>query len=234
MSPVITPFENNLYIAARILLWICLTLAIIFPFLYHYTSKGTWSFTPIGRHVMQFRTVFALLLLFTALSVFVPFIVTVGAALVLYSVTLLILAQQIRFLIKPKVMDPQDLLDADPDVAPQESRLLIRQENPPVKSRPVVIMMSILAALQMLFGGLAALNLPDGSYSATVLTVGAFGTLAVAAAQFGLQFYVQNLVTPHVDVAAYKNDSGNIVAGPAAPPEGQPVDVVDEDTHRLH
>jgi hypothetical protein len=49
-----------------------------------------------------------------------------------------------------------------------------------------------------------------------------------------VQFYVQNLVTPQVDVAAYRNAEGNIVSGPAAPPVEQPVDVVDENSNRLH
>lgn len=224
-----SPLAETLYIVMRILLWVSTVLAFVFPYLYHRRTQGTWSFTPIGRHVMQFRLLFAVLLLATAVSVYLPVVPILVVAIVLYIGVLAVLIQQIVFVIVPNKMDPEDLLD-DPAGDPQarKAALLIREETP-VKSRPVVIVMSILGALQFLFGGLAALNLPDASYNATVLTVGAFGTLFVAAAQFGMQFYVQNLVTPHEDVASYRDKTGTLVSGPAAPPEGEPVDVVHED-----
>lgn len=221
------------YVIYRVMLWCAVVLGMTFPVLYHITTRGTWSFTPIGRHIMRTRAVFALLLLFTAISVFIPAGVTLTAAIILFAATIWTFIEQIKFVVNPRSMDPKDVLD-EPVPSTVGSRLLIREEPPPMKSRPVVITMSILAALQFLFGGLVTLNLPDDSYNATILTVGAFGTLAVAAAQSGIQFYVQNLVTPHVDVAAFRDHHGEIVAGPAAPPEGSPVDVVDEDTGRLH
>jgi small basic protein len=222
------------YVIMRIMLWVATALALIFPFLYHFYSRGAWAPTPIGRHIMQFRATIALALLLTAASPFMPLEVALTAAVVLYGGIIAVLITQIKFILNPEAMDPQDILSDEP-LPPTKVHSLILQQEPTVKkSRPVVITMSILAALQFLFGGLTALNLPDGSYNSTVLTIGAFGTLAVAASQVGIQFYVQNLVTPQVDVAAYRDDTGNIVAGPAAPPEGAPVDVVDEDTDRLH
>jgi hypothetical protein len=221
------------YITFRILLWVCALLSVVFPFLYHRQTRGTWSFTPIGRHIMSFRALFALMLVFTVLSVFVPVWVTTTAGVVLFTLAVGVLIEQIRFVLVPQTMDPDDVLVEDYTHAGHASRLLYREDTE-VKSRPVVITMSILAALQFLFGGLVTLNLPDESYNATVLTVGAFGTLLVAAAQTGVQFYVQNLVTPQVDVAAYRDSSGQIVSGPAAPPAEVPVDVVNEDTRRLH
>ena len=79
------------------------------------------------------------------------------------------------------------------------------------KSRPVLITFSILAGLQVLTGA-AALG--------DVIGDQAFGLLAivVAAIQVGMTFYVQNQVTPAEDVAAYVDQAGNTVAGPAAPP----------------
>ena len=228
-----SPYVEVTYVAYRILLWVCAVLALAFPLLYHYNTRGTWSFTPIGRHIMRFRALFSLLLLFTAVSSFVPPWVTTTAAVVLFTAAIAVLIEQIRFVLIPEAMDPDDVLHERPTQAGYASRLLYR-EDPPMKSRPVVITMSILAGLQFLFGGLVTLNLPDESYSVTVLTIGAFGTLAVAAAQTGIQFYLQNLVTPQVDVAAYRNSEGNIVSGPAAPPTEQPVDVVDENSNRLH
>lgn len=229
-----SPYAENGYYIARVLLWIAAVLGIVFPFLYHHSTRGSWSFTPIGRHIMGTQAVFALMLLFTALALYVPVEVTITAGLLLYMLAIGAFIMQIIFIINPKTMDPQNVLD-DPDSSSRTSRLLIRKDPPMQKSRPVVITMSILAGLQMLFGGLATLNLPNsGSYSEVALTVGAIGTLVVAAAQFGVQFYVQNLVTPQVDVAAYRTKTGQIVAGPAAPPEGENVDVVDEDTNRLH
>jgi hypothetical protein len=227
-----SPYVEITYITYRILLWVCALLSIVFPLLYHVKTQGTWSFTPIGRHIMQFRALFAGMLVFTALSVLVPTWVTSTAAVVLFTLALVVLIQQIKFVLDPDAMDPDGVL-VENTQAGATSRLLYREETE-VKSRPVVITMSILAGLQFLFGGLVTLNLPDESYSLTVLTVGAFGTLCVAAAQTGVQFYVQNLVTPQVDVAAYRNAEGNIVSGPAAPPVEQPVDVVDENSNRLH
>lgn len=88
------------------------------------------------------------------------------------------------------------------------------------KSRPVLIIFSILAALQVLSGASALADLVGKE---------AFGifVLVVAAIQVGMTFYVQNQVTPVNDVAAYVDEDGNVVAGPASPPvNGTVVDVV--------
>lgn len=90
------------------------------------------------------------------------------------------------------------------------------------KSRPVLITFSILAGLQVLTGA-AALGDIIGQQAFGLLVLG------VAAVQVGLTFYVQNQVTPTGDVAAYVDQKGNTVAGPASPPEvldGAAVDVV--------
>jgi hypothetical protein len=77
------------------------------------------------------------------------------------------------------------------------------------KSRPVLIVFSILAGLQVLTGA-AALG--------DVIGDQAFGLFAilVAAVQVGMTFYVQNQTVPVMDVAAYQNSKGQVVAGPAA------------------
>ena len=68
------------------------------------------------------------------------------------------------------------------------------------KNEPVLLAMSILAGLQFLFGGAAAssiiMDLP------AVALICAFGSLGVAAAQTGIQFYVRGQVTPVNDAAA--------------------------------
>ena len=76
------------------------------------------------------------------------------------------------------------------------------------KSRPVLIVFSILAGLQVLTGA-AALG--------DVIGQEAFGLFAigVAAVQVGMTFYVQNMTVPQGDVAAYVNSRGDVVAGPA-------------------
>lgn len=208
------------YVVARIMLWIAVVLGAAFPILYHFNTRGTWSFTPIGRHIMEFRTLFFLLLLTTALSPYMPVEVVLTLAIILYGCTLAVLISQTRYVLDPKSMDPEDVLDTEPSTHAKAQRLLVREETSTMKSRPVVITMSLLAALQMLFGGITTLNLPDGSYNEVALTIGAIGTLIVASAQFGVQFYVQNLVTPMQDVAAFRDNTGQIVAGPAAPPAG--------------
>lgn len=76
------------------------------------------------------------------------------------------------------------------------------------KSRPVIITMSILGGLQLFFG---TAGLADVLPAAVVFIAIAL----VAAAQFGLQFYVQNAVVPSEDVLAYKDAKGIVVAGDA-------------------
>lgn len=88
------------------------------------------------------------------------------------------------------------------------------------KSRPVIIIFSILAGLQILSnaGGLSEV------LGAKIFFL--FGIL-VAATQVGMTFYVQNTVTPNQDVAAYANKDGQVVAGPAAGvTNGKTVEVV--------
>ena len=58
-----------------------------------------------------------------------------------------------------------------------------------MKSRPVLIVMSVLAGLQVLAGG-AVLSDVVGQ------TVAGMAVLTVAAAQAGMAFYVQGKVTP--------------------------------------
>jgi hypothetical protein len=87
------------------------------------------------------------------------------------------------------------------------------------KSRPVLIVFSILAGLQILTAG-AALGDTIGKDAAGLIV------LAVAAVQGGMSFYVQGQVVPQEDVAALQNEAGIVVAGPAAgPTNGTPVDV---------
>lgn len=80
------------------------------------------------------------------------------------------------------------------------------------RSRPVLIVFSILAALQVLTGSLAL---------GEVIGPQAFGLFAilVAAVQVGMTFFVQNQVVPTDAVAAYVDPAGRTVAGPASPRE---------------
>ncbi len=88
------------------------------------------------------------------------------------------------------------------------------------KSHPVLVGNSILATLQVLAGA-AALGDILGQTAFTLFTI------AVAAATVGFNTYVQGLVTPQADVAAYVNSAGEVVAGPAAGvTNGKTVDVV--------
>ena len=88
------------------------------------------------------------------------------------------------------------------------------------KSRPVVIVFSILAGLQVLTnaGGLSEVLGPKVFFLMGIL---------VASVQVGMTFYVQNAVVPATDVGAYTNSEGNLVAGPASGvTNGKSVEVV--------
>lgn len=79
------------------------------------------------------------------------------------------------------------------------------------KSRPVLIIFSILASLQFLAAGAALADLVGPRI------FGLFG-LSVGAVQVGMGFYVQNLTIPMEQVAAYvsSGDQPSVIAGPAA------------------
>lgn len=80
------------------------------------------------------------------------------------------------------------------------------------KNEPVLVAMSILAALQFFFAGATGVSLFTGSD--LVAGIMAAGSLATAAAQTGIQFYVRGQVTPMSDVAELVKD-GKVIAGPA-------------------
>lgn len=86
-----------------------------------------------------------------------------------------------------------------------------------MKNRGVVIFGSVLAGLQFLAGA-AALGDIVGK------TTFALFVIVVGAVQVGWAAYQQGVVVPQGDVAAYRNASGQVVAGPAAgATDGTPV-----------
>lgn len=76
-------------------------------------------------------------------------------------------------------------------------------------SRPVLVVMSVLAGAQILTGG-AALGEYIGAQLAGLLI------LSVAALQGGMQFWLQNQVTPNSAVVVRRDAAGTTVVGPAA------------------
>lgn len=94
-----------------------------------------------------------------------------------------------------------------------------------MKREPVLLAMSILAALQFFFGGMGATGI--GQDNTILIAIAAYGTLATAAAQIGVQFYVRGQVTSNEAVVAQLTPTGGVVAGPAsAAPTGDPVVVL--------
>lgn len=87
------------------------------------------------------------------------------------------------------------------------------------KSRPVLITFSVLAGLQIITAGTVLADVIGVQLAGLIV-------LLVAAVQAGMSFYVQGQVVPYSDTAAYVNEEGDTVAGPAAAPvNGTPVDV---------
>jgi hypothetical protein len=76
------------------------------------------------------------------------------------------------------------------------------------KQRPVVIVYSILAALQVLNGGLALIDTLDKDVAAII-------ALVIGAVTAGAAFWVEAQVTPW-DTVVSKIQDGHVVAGPAA------------------
>lgn len=77
-----------------------------------------------------------------------------------------------------------------------------------IKKQPVVIVFSILAALQVINGGLALVDSIDKDVAALI-------SLIIGAITAGASFYVRAMVTPWSEVVS-KIDHGQVVAGPAA------------------
>jgi len=81
-------------------------------------------------------------------------------------------------------------------------------------NRPVVIVYSILAALQVINGGLALIDTLDKDIAAII-------ALVIGAITAGAAFWVESQVTPWDQVVSKMQD-GTVVAGPASgvvPPE---------------
>lgn len=99
---------------------------------------------------------------------------------------------------------------------------------------PVIVWLSILTTLQLFFTGTAATTITIEA-SRTLSLIFAFGALAVAAAQGGIQFYINAMVTPNTAVVEKRTSDGTIVAGPANEivSEGSAVRMVGEDPAHL-
>lgn len=78
----------------------------------------------------------------------------------------------------------------------------------PSASKPVLVVLSVLVSLNVINGGLGALEVVP----AKVVGLLALGTAAVSA---GIMFYLQGVVVPLDAVAARVTGDGQMVAGPA-------------------
>lgn len=78
----------------------------------------------------------------------------------------------------------------------------------PSTSKPVLVVLSVIVGLNVVNGGLGALEVVP----AKVVGLIALGTAAVAA---GISFYLQGVVVPLNAVAARVTGDGQLVAGPA-------------------
>ena len=77
-----------------------------------------------------------------------------------------------------------------------------------MKKEPVVIVFSVLAALQVINGGLALIDSIDKDVAGII-------SLVIGAITAGASFYVRAMVTPWEQVVAKVTD-GQIVQGPAS------------------
>lgn len=85
---------------------------------------------------------------------------------------------------------------------------------PYTKPQPVLIAQAILAGAAFIFGGLTTMAAATDN---TVLAwAGGLGTLIVGGANITVGFIVRGQVVPLTDVAAFKNEDGDLVAGPEA------------------
>ena len=91
------------------------------------------------------------------------------------------------------------------------------------KPEPVLITMSVLAGLQILFGGVGSVTFfADHELVAAICAV---GMVAVGAVQAGVMYYVRGQVVPLENVVERVDENGVVRAGPAnnIVEEGTPV-----------
>lgn len=77
-----------------------------------------------------------------------------------------------------------------------------------IKKEPVVIVFSILAALEVINGGLALIDSIDKDVAGII-------SLVIGAITAGASFYVRGMTAPWASVVSQAQD-GRLVAGPAA------------------
>ncbi len=80
------------------------------------------------------------------------------------------------------------------------------------KARPVLLVATVLFALQALTATSAFTDVVTKDVASLIVAIIAVGQLA-------LGFYTQSKVVPMEDTGAYVNTDGEMVAGPASPPQ---------------
>lgn len=102
---------------------------------------------------------------------------------------------------------------------------IVTDANTYTKPEPVRMLGAITTGLTTFFGGITLVaGLQDNK---TVALVAGIGMLVTAAVNAAKDEYVRRNVTPSIDVAAYRNESGEVVTGSAAAaPENIPADVI--------
>jgi hypothetical protein len=109
----------------------------------------------------------------------------------------------------------------------EENAMTAPIPNTYTKPQPVLLLGAITTALTVIFGGLTTVAGLQGNK--TVALIAGVGMLLTAGVNAGKDFFLKGLVVPASDAAAYRNDSGQIVTGPAAAgPDGVPAVVVQE------
>lgn len=97
--------------------------------------------------------------------------------------------------------------------------------NTRTKPQPVLILGAVTTFLTGVFGGLT--TVAGLQKNATLAVVCGVGMVVTAAINQAKDFYVRGIVVPVADTAAYRDESGAMVAGPAAAQaDGEPVAVL--------
>lgn len=101
------------------------------------------------------------------------------------------------------------------------------------KPQPVLVLGAITSGLTFFFGGITLVaGLQENP---TVALIAGLGTLATGAVNVGKDYYLKGQVTPMVDTAAYRNEDGVVVTGPAASGnEGVPAVVATDGTETIY
>lgn len=198
-----TPEELDDLVAFAMVGLIAFTItSTALPIAFGFLSHGRWKETDLGRSIMFRDWLLATILIFTLVGiVFRNRMLLLFASVVLYWIGTFVTLDRLLIMFRAYTDRSWPWYS--------EKEIYV---TPDKKPQPVLIVMSILVAADVILGGAAISDYLSSELVGLLL-------LIVAGIKVGIAFYLRGQVVPVQDVAAFVPDHNRalLVAGPAAP-----------------